>query len=216
MCSLSLLPASALHGRRDWPFETPEHRSVASEEVGWRSPQSVTELPLLVPKWRDDGADCHVRRCARRFSCNEPRGFDRLLRRLADSDGSDLHLKVGSVPRIRVHGDLIRLTDEVGPQPAELEGIAREIMPDRIWEGFEKSYEADFAYAIMGLGRFRVNAYRQRGSIGMVFRLVRSSARSPSRISGCPKPSASWQTSSAASCSSLGRPAPARRRPSPP
>ncbi len=104
--------------------------------------------------------------------------LDRLLRRLADSDGSDLHLKVGSVPRIRVHGDLIRLTDEVGPQPAELEGIAREIMPERIWDGFEKSYEGDFAYAIMGLGRFRVNAYRQRGSIGMVFRLVRSSARS--------------------------------------
>jgi len=104
--------------------------------------------------------------------------LDRLLRRLADSDGSDLHLKVGSVPRIRVHGDLIRLTDEVGPQPAELEAIAREIMPERIWEGFERAYEGDFAYAIMGLGRFRVNAYRQRGSIGMVFRLVRSSARS--------------------------------------
>jgi twitching motility protein PilT len=85
---------------------------------------------------------------------------------------------VGSVPRIRVHGDLVRLTDEVGPQPAELEAIAREIMPERIWEGFERAYEGDFAYAIMGLGRFRVNAYRQRGSIGMVFRLVRSSARS--------------------------------------
>jgi twitching motility protein PilT len=103
--------------------------------------------------------------------------LDRLLRRVADADGSDLHLKVGSVPRIRVHGDLIRLTEEVGPQPAELEAIAREIMPERIWDGFEKRFEADFAYAIMGLGRFRVNAYRQRGSIGMVFRLVRSSAR---------------------------------------
>jgi twitching motility protein PilT len=103
--------------------------------------------------------------------------LDRLLRRVADADGSDLHLKVGSVPRIRVHGDLIRLTEEVGPQPAELEAIAKEIMPERIWDGFEKRFEADFAYAIMGLGRFRVNGYRQRGSIGMVFRLVRSSAR---------------------------------------
>lgn len=104
--------------------------------------------------------------------------LDRLLHLLADSDGSDLHLKVGSVPRIRVHGDLIRLTDEVGAQPAELEAIAREIMPERIWAGFETTHEADFAYAIMGLGRFRVNGYRQRGSVGMVFRLVRSSARS--------------------------------------
>jgi len=103
--------------------------------------------------------------------------LDRLLRRLADADGSDLHLKVGSVPRIRVHGDLIRLTDESGPQPAELDAITKEIMPERIWTAFETTNEGDFAYAIMGLGRFRVNAYRQRGSIGMVFRLVRSSAR---------------------------------------
>jgi twitching motility protein PilT len=103
--------------------------------------------------------------------------LDRLLHKLADSDGSDLHLKVGGVPRIRVHGDLIRLTDEVGPQPAELEGITKEIMPERIWDAFETTSEGDFAYAIMGLGRFRVNAYRQRGSIGLVFRLVRSSAR---------------------------------------
>ena len=104
--------------------------------------------------------------------------LDRLLRRLADADGSDLHLKVGSPPRIRVNGDLIRLTDETGPQPAELEAICREIMHERIWQNFEDHFEADFAYAIMGLGRFRVNAYRQRGSIGIVFRLVRSSARS--------------------------------------
>ncbi|MHB1510461.1 MAG: type IV pilus twitching motility protein PilT [Acidimicrobiales bacterium] len=103
--------------------------------------------------------------------------LDRLLHRLADADGSDLHLKVGSVPRIRVNGDLFRLTDEEGPQPAELEAIAREIMPERIWEGFEATNEADFAYAMLGLGRFRVNGYRQRGSIGMVFRLVRSTAR---------------------------------------
>jgi twitching motility protein PilT len=103
--------------------------------------------------------------------------LDRLLRRLADSDGSDLHLKVGSPPRIRVNGDLMRLTDESAPQPAELEEIAKEIMPDRIWANFEKSWEGDFAYAVPGLGRCRVNAYRQRGSIGMVFRLVRSSAR---------------------------------------
>ncbi len=111
-------------------------------------------------------------------SGNMNRGdLDRLLRRLADADGSDLHLKVGSPPRIRVNGDLLRLEDETGPQPADLEAIAREIMHERLWDSFEENWEADFAYAIMGLGRFRVNVYRQRGSVGMVFRLVRSSAR---------------------------------------
>jgi len=104
--------------------------------------------------------------------------LDRLLHRLAEADGSDLHLKVGSPPRIRVNGNLTRVAGEDGPQPAELELIAREIMAERIWAKFEDTWEADFAYAIVDLGRFRVNAYRQRGSIGMVFRLVRSGARS--------------------------------------
>jgi twitching motility protein PilT len=104
--------------------------------------------------------------------------LDRLLRILSDADGSDLHLKIGSPPRIRVNGDLIRLGEEPAPQPADLEEIAKEIMAGRIWDKFEDTWEADFAYAILDLGRFRVNAYRQRGSIGMVFRLVRSSARS--------------------------------------
>ena len=104
--------------------------------------------------------------------------LDRLLRRLADADGSDLHLKVGSPPRIRVNGDLFRLHDEQPPQPSDLEAVAREIMHPRMWESFLENFEADFAYAVMGVGRFRVNCYRQRGSVGLVFRLVRSSARS--------------------------------------
>ncbi len=104
--------------------------------------------------------------------------LDLLLHRLAEADGSDLHLKAGSPPRIRVNGDLIRLHDVQALAPSDLEALAREIMPARIWEGFEANYEADFAYSIEGLGRFRVNGYRQRSSVGMVFRLVRSSARS--------------------------------------
>ncbi len=104
--------------------------------------------------------------------------LDLLLHRLAAADGSDLHLKVGSPPRIRVNGNLTRLTDAEGPQPADLEAIAKDIMSERIWEKFEDTWEADFAYAILDLGRFRVNAYRQRGSVGLVFRLVRSGARS--------------------------------------
>jgi twitching motility protein PilT len=104
--------------------------------------------------------------------------LDRLLHRLALADGSDLHLKAGSPPRIRVNGDLSRLTDEAVVQAADLELVAREIMHERIWEGFEATMEADFAYALPDLGRFRVNAFRQRSSVGMVFRLVRSAARS--------------------------------------
>jgi len=103
--------------------------------------------------------------------------LDGLLRRLAEADGSDLHLKAGSPPRIRVNGDLVRLGDEPVVQAPDLETVAKEIMHERIWAGFEETYEADFAYGIHDLGRFRVNAFRQRGSVGLVFRLVRPSAR---------------------------------------
>jgi len=51
-------------------------------------------------------------------------------------------------------------------------------MQERTWAHFDATNEADFAYSIPGLGRFRVNAYRQRGTVGIVFRLVRMSARS--------------------------------------
>src|ERR1700683_3354065 len=104
--------------------------------------------------------------------------LDRLLRRLADADGSDLHMKVGSPPRIRVNGELIRLTDEPVIQSSDTEDIARSIMQDRTWANFDDKKEADFAYSVQGLGRFRVNAFRQRGSSGLVFRRVRQGARS--------------------------------------
>ena len=104
--------------------------------------------------------------------------LDRLLHQLAEADGSDLHLKVGSPPRFRVNGDLARLPDVPGPLPEDLERVAWSIMQDRTWAHFEETNEADFAYSIPNLGRFRVNAFRQRGTIGLVFRLVRSTARS--------------------------------------
>ncbi|MHB1987457.1 MAG: type IV pilus twitching motility protein PilT [Acidimicrobiales bacterium] len=104
--------------------------------------------------------------------------LDRLLSRLAAADGSDLHLKADSPPRIRVNGDLFRLQDEPGPDALDVEAVARAIMPERLWQSFEDHHEADFAYAVDDLGRFRVNAYRERGRVGMVFRLVRTSARS--------------------------------------
>jgi twitching motility protein PilT len=104
--------------------------------------------------------------------------LDRLLRRLAETDGSDLHMKVGSSPRLRVNGELIRLTDEPVVQSTDTEVIARAIMQTRTWDWFDTHHEADFAYSVQGLGRFRVNAFRQRGSAGLVFRRVRQGARS--------------------------------------
>ncbi len=104
--------------------------------------------------------------------------LDRLLARLLDLDGSDLHVKVGSPPRVRVNGDLLRLRDEPIIAAADVEHLARTITQERTWKEFEAHFESDFAYSVPQLGRFRVNAFRQRGSIGMVFRRVHSVTRS--------------------------------------
>jgi len=78
---------------------------------------------------------------------------------------------------MRINGELTRVTDVPVIKPEDMEKIAKEVMQQRTWEHFDQTNEADFAYSIPNLGRFRVNGYRQRSTIGMVFRLVRSHAR---------------------------------------
>jgi twitching motility protein PilT len=101
------------------------------------------------------------------------RDVDTLLRTLAERRGSDLHLKVGSPPLTRVDGVLGRIEGEDPLRPEETEAIAHRIMPANRWDDFLKRNEADFAYGVSGVARFRVNVFRQRGSISLVLRLVR-------------------------------------------
>src|SRR3954471_22584742 len=101
--------------------------------------------------------------------------LDGLLGALTAHDGSDLHVKGDAVPRIRVDGDLRKL--QADPlTPALVSEMAAALMRPEMADHFERHNEADFAYAIDGVGRFRVNAFRQRGSVAMIFRRVRSSA----------------------------------------
>lgn len=104
--------------------------------------------------------------------------LDRILGRLVEVGGSDLHVKVGSSPRIRVNGALRRITEEMSIVASDTEDLARVIMHERVWRKFEESFEADFAYSVSQLGRFRVNAFRQRGTVSMVFRHVRPGTQS--------------------------------------
>jgi twitching motility protein PilT len=98
--------------------------------------------------------------------------IEELLRHLVEADGSDLHLKVGSPPTIRVDGSLRRVGD-VALTPEETARIAGFIMPtDRRGQMLEQR-ESDFAYSLPGVGRFRVNVFRQRGSASIVMRRVR-------------------------------------------
>jgi len=90
-------------------------------------------------------------------------------------EGSDLHLKAGAPPRWRVDGELVTL-DEPPLSPEDTAVLTAAIMPPNIREIFEAKQEADFAYAVKGLGRFRVNAFRQRGSVALAMRLVHTNA----------------------------------------
>jgi twitching motility protein PilT len=99
------------------------------------------------------------------------------LEALVAAGGSDLHLKVGSPPRVRIDGNLVQLDAPV--LSAEMaENLLQEIIRPDLYEEFRRRNEADFAYSLTGVGRFRVNAFRQRGSVGMVLRRVQIGATS--------------------------------------
>jgi len=98
--------------------------------------------------------------------------LDDYLRFTVDKDGSDLHLKAGGPAFVRVDGDLKPITQLPPLSQGDTERFAREVMDERVAKDFLQRGEADFAHAVSGLGRFRVNAFRQRGSVGLVLRRV--------------------------------------------
>jgi twitching motility protein PilT len=95
------------------------------------------------------------------------------LQHLCDQEGSDLHIKAGSPPMVRISGELTPLPAADRLTPEDTAHAMREMLhdPTRLQE-MESEGEADFAYAVPGLARFRVNAFRQRGSISIVCRRI--------------------------------------------
>lgn len=106
-----------------------------------------------------------------------------VLERIVALGASDLHLKVGNRPLVRVHGRLAPVDPDAAPlTPQDTEGALHNLLPqDRIAD-FERTHEIDFAYSAHGLGRFRVNAYRQRGTIAIVMRTVSGDVQTIDRL----------------------------------
>jgi twitching motility protein PilT len=104
-------------------------------------------------------------------SVSEPLSIAPYLQALNELKGSDLHCKVGSPPRIRIDGRLRRL-QAPDLRAEDTEHMVDEVMRADLRGEFAKTNEADFAYSIPGIGRFRVNAFRARGSCGLVLRRV--------------------------------------------
>jgi twitching motility protein PilT len=98
--------------------------------------------------------------------------IDEMMSRLVQREGSDLHLKAGAPPAVRVHGLLEYLEGYEVLRPVDTEGFAKEIMSEKLLEEFSEDGEADLSYAVSGVGRFRISAFRQRGSFSIVMRFI--------------------------------------------
>ncbi|MBT8125931.1 MAG: PilT/PilU family type 4a pilus ATPase [Gammaproteobacteria bacterium] len=96
-----------------------------------------------------------------------------LLRMMVQKDGSDLFITAGAVPSMKVDGKMTPLSNQsLSPQHTQV--LVRSIMNDRQMAEFDASQECNFAISLPGVSRFRVNAFTQRGSVGVVLRVIRS------------------------------------------
>ena len=101
--------------------------------------------------------------------------IDQALCALVACDGSDLHLKVGSVPLARVDGDLSPLSEDTWPvlEPADTEQALHQLLGNSVrMAEFDVENEIDLSHDIPGVARFRINAFRQRGAVSLVARAI--------------------------------------------
>src|SRR6202158_3063108 len=108
--------------------------------------------------------------------------IDDLLRRAVETKASDLHLKVGNHPCLRVDGSLTPLTDVARVTREEMLSMAFSMMTNRQKQKFKETAELDMAYGVAGLGRFRVNVFQQRGNVGMVLRVIPTKIRTTEEL----------------------------------
>ena len=98
--------------------------------------------------------------------------LNKVLQLAIKGGASDVHLKVGLPPMFRVDGGLLPLRDAPRLTPEDLSRMAMGIMNSSHRERYKQAMDVDLAYGVPGVGRFRVNAFQQRGSISMVFRVI--------------------------------------------
>ncbi len=91
---------------------------------------------------------------------------------MVERNSSDLHVKSGSTPKIRIDGEITELTSEI-LSPQTVDEIMKELMTEKERFVFSKDQEVDFIYEVKGLGRFRVNIYRQMMGLALAIRHIR-------------------------------------------
>ncbi|HRQ79114.1 MAG TPA: PilT/PilU family type 4a pilus ATPase [Gemmatimonadaceae bacterium] len=100
-----------------------------------------------------------------------PYNFKLVLQTMVQQGGSDLHLKIGRPPTMRLNGELVPM-DLPPLKPEDLRSVGEQIIPPKQRREFDETKDADFAIGVPGIGRFRVNVYQQRGSLAYAFRAI--------------------------------------------
>jgi twitching motility protein PilT len=103
----------------------------------------------------------------------EQHRINRFLKLMNDRGASDLHFAVGRPPMLRVQGTMEQIRYRTVKEN-DLSDLVKPITPQPRWQEFEESGDADFSYQVDGVGRFRVNLFRQRRGAGAVFRIIPS------------------------------------------
>jgi twitching motility protein PilT len=104
--------------------------------------------------------------------------IDDLLGIVMERKASDLHLKVGNYPHLRIDGDLVPLTEFARINPEDMLNMAFSMMNNRQKQKLKETTELDMSYGVAGIGRFRVNIFQQRGNVGIVMRAIPTKIRS--------------------------------------
>ena len=102
-----------------------------------------------------------------------PELFLKILKLAVDMGASDVHLKVGLPPIVRLGDRLKLLSKDIAPLGADMvDAVCRVIVPEHLQPDMNSGREVDVAYGVSGLGRFRINIFRQRSQVGMICRVI--------------------------------------------
>jgi len=103
--------------------------------------------------------------------------IDDLLRIAMERRASDLHLKVGNYPHLRIDGDLVPLTDQARVSAEDMLNMAFSMMSGPAKAKIQRDHGNRHGLCVAGLGRFRVNVFQQRGNVGLVLRVIPTKIR---------------------------------------
>jgi twitching motility protein PilT len=107
--------------------------------------------------------------------------IDEILKQMMEREASDLHLTSGSAPYLRVHGDMVKLNYK-DLTPEVCQALLFEILSSQQRESFLENWDLDLSYSLKGVGRFRVNVFRQRHGVGAVFRRIPESIQTTQEL----------------------------------